>query len=118
MVHEEAWEELKEAHERQHFPWPPDVPFERPEPSAVADLYWDAYLQLTRGRRIGFTAAPIDPVDVMRFAEAWGYSDEQRDTLLFVVQSLDRAFFRVQKEQQDHVKQAQRGLKATKVFHT
>jgi hypothetical protein len=69
----------------------------RPLPDAIAkapqlfmglELYYVAYLDLSSCRSIGMAEGPIPWLAIYDYAQRLGMDEEQRDDLLFFVQSL------------------------------
>lgn len=67
----------------------PDFILNAPELQPELNLFIDAYADLATERQIGFGFAPIPWSKVVQYAEVYGYSNEQRERLLYHVRAID-----------------------------
>lgn len=55
------------------------------------ELYIEAFFDLDSERQVGFSILPIPWRSIVNYAQVYGFDDEQREDLIFLVRKMDNA---------------------------
>jgi len=69
----------------------PDRIANAPELQKGLELYLNAFFELDSERQVGFSVLPIPWRSIVNYAQVYGFDDEQREDLIFLVRKMDNA---------------------------
>lgn len=72
----------------------------RPELMFGLELYYVAWFDLDSEREMGFGLGPIKRSAIVAYAEEYGFSEEQKEDLLYLVREMDNDYLARQSKKQ------------------
>lgn len=80
------------------------------------ELYWTAFHELNSCRSFGMGLGPIPHTAILDYAQAYGFSEDQFDTLVFHVRAMDRAYldYNQREQKKKHSKTARKANQGSK----
>lgn len=78
---------------------PPDKILNRPELIEGLALFYVAFADLTTDRSVGMAEGPIPWSSIVRYAGIYGFDDDLREDLLYLVRAMDRAYLKYRRDE-------------------